>query len=572
MPILFTPIRLRNIEIRNRIVLAPMNTRQADIEGFVTEETINYYKERGLHGVGLVTVEMCCPEIAGRHRAHELGMHDDKFLPGLKRLAQAIKDTGAKASIQLGHGGGHTRKEVTGQRPIAPSAIEHIVREKDIRRIIPLEMNRSRILQTVESFVEGAVRAKEAGFDAIELHGGHGYLIFQFLSPLDNVRTDEYGGSLRNRARFAIEVVEACRKALPDFPITFRMSLEEYVPGGLTAEEGVQVAQWIAEAGADAIHVSAGSYRSGELTIVPPMIKEPGIFVPLAYRVKKKVDIPVIAVGRLNEPALAEGVLSLGYADMIAIGRGLIADPEWPEKVYKGIPEAIRVCIACNTCGTQMHRGKTIGCVVNPWAGKEKEIIISPAKESKNVLVVGGGPSGLEAARILSQRGHKVTVAERKSVLGGSLRLAMKAPIFQDVDLQASMIERFIDYQIHSAKTAGVELLSSTLLNEGLIHLVHPDVVILATGSSYRFPLNLVFPFLLKTGVVQISLFKKILQRIHNSSGLQTLFYKTLRKSNLQILSLLKERRLKFYTVGDCQKPGTTQEALLSAARIAANV
>jgi 2,4-dienoyl-CoA reductase-like NADH-dependent reductase (Old Yellow Enzyme family) len=563
---------LRNIEIRNRIVLSAMNTRQADFEGFVTDETVNYYRERGLHGVGLVTVEMCSPEIAGRHRAHELGMHDDKFLPGLKRLAQAIKDTGAKASIQLGHGGGHTREELTGERPIAPSAIGQIVREKNIRHIIPLEMDKGRILQTIRAFVEGASRAREAGFDVIELHGGHGYLIHQFLSPLDNVRNDEYGGSLRNRARFAIELVEACRKALPDFPMTFRISLEEYVPGGLTAEEGVQVAQWIEEAGADAIHVSTGSYRSGEQTMVPPMIKEAGTFVSLAYKVKKKVHVPVIAVGRLNEPALAEGVLSLGYADMIAIGRGLIADPEWPEKVHKGMPETIRPCLACTACGTQMHRGKTIGCVINPWAGREKEITMAPAKESKSVLVVGGGPSGLEVARILSERGHRVTLTEKMPVFGGSLRLAMKAPVFQNQELRASMIERFINYQVHAAETAGAKLLSSASLDDTLIDRIHPDVVILTTGASYRFPLSLIFPFLLRTGIVQMSWFKKMFIRIHDSPRLQDVFIKTFRKRNLRALSLLKKQGLKVYTAGDCQELGKMQEALLSAARVGADV
>jgi 2,4-dienoyl-CoA reductase-like NADH-dependent reductase (Old Yellow Enzyme family) len=571
MSILFTPIRVQNIEIRNRLVLPAMNTRQADLEGFVTERTINYYTERGSHGVGLVIVEMCSPEVAGRHRAHELGMYDDRFLPGLKRLARAIKDTGAKACIQLGHGGGHTREEITGQRPIAPSAVEHVVREKDVRRIIPLEMDGSRILQTVQSFADGAIRARKAGFDAIELHGGHGYLIFQFLSPLDNVRTDEYGGSLRNRARFAIQVLTACRKAVPDFPIIFRMSLDEYAPGGFTAEEGVQVAQWVAEAGADVIHVSAGSYRSQELMIVPPMIKEPGIFLPLAHRVKKKVNIPVIAVGRLNDPALAEGALSLGYADMIAVGRGLIADPEWLEKVHQGTPEAIRVCLACNTCGSDMQKGKTIGCVVNPWAGREKEIILSPVKESKKVLVGGGGPAGLEAARILSQRGYKVTLAERNPLLGGSLRLAMKAPLFQEVDLRPSVLEKFIEYQIGAARSAGTEILSSTPLDEKLIDRLRPDIVVLATGSSYRFPLNFIFPFLLKSGLVQTSFFKRMLQRIHESPSLHALFFKTLRKSDLRVVSLLKRKRLKFYVVGDCQQPGMTQETLLSAAKIAAD-
>ena len=572
MSVLLTPIRLGKIEIRNRLVFPAMNTRQADIEGFVTDRTIHYYRERGLHGVGLVTVEMCSPEAAGRHRAHELGMHDDKFLPGLKRLAQAIKETGARASIQLGHGGGHTREEVTGQRPIAPSAIEHIVREKNVRRIIPLEMDKRRILQTIDAFTAGVIRARKAGFDTVELHGGHGYLIFQFLSPVDNVRTDEYGGSLENRARFAIELVKECRKAAPDFPLIFRMSAEEYLPRGLTAQEGRQVAKWIAEAGVDAIHVSTGSYRSGELTIVPPMIRDPGPFIPLAYGVKKEVNIPVIAVGRLNDPALAEGVLSLGYADMVAIGRGLIADPKWLEKVKDGKPESIRVCLACNTCGSAMHKGKSIGCVVNPWAGRENQIPFSPAKTLKNILVVGGGPAGLESAAMLAQRGHKVTLAEKDPLLGGALRLAMNSPVFEEVDLRPSMIERFIDYQICSARNAGVEILVSTRLEKKLIDRIRPDVVILATGSPFRLPLNILILFLLKSGVVHTSPLKRILRTINTVPKLHRLFFKTFRKPNVPHLSLLQGKKLDFFVVGDCETPGNTQEALRSAVTVSATV
>ena len=370
---LFTPIILRNTEIPNRLVFPAMTTRLADSEGYVTDEMTAYYEARALGGVGLVTVEMCSPELAGRHRAHELGIYDDKFIPGLKRITQAIKDAGAKASIQIGHAGGHTRQDVSGELPIAPSAVEHIVEEKDVRLVIPIEMDKNRIDQTIRAFSKAAVRAKEAGFDAVELHGAHGYLLFQFLSPLDNVRTDEYGGSLRNRARFSIDVLKACRRSLPDFPIIFRISLEEYAPGGFTAEEGVQVAQWLAEAGADAIHVSAASYRSqpSAAIMIPPMIHEPGLFVPWAQMVRRKVKIPVIAVGQLNEPALAEETLESRYADMIAIGRGLIADPDWPLKVSTGEVKKLRICIACNTCIDTMRQGKPLRCLVNPWAGRE---------------------------------------------------------------------------------------------------------------------------------------------------------------------------------------------------------
>lgn len=574
MSILFTPIRLRNIEIPNRLVLPAMTGRLANPEGFVTEEIIAYYTERARHGVGLIIVEMCSSESVGRHRVHELGIYDERFSPGLKRLAQAIKETGAKAAIQLGHGGGQTREDITGEHPIAPSAVEYLVEEIDTRRVIPHEMDKRRIQQAVQAFAEAAVRAKEAGFDAIELHGAHGYLIFQFLSPLDNVRTDEYGGCLKNRARFALDVLKACRSAIPSLPIIFRLSIQEYARGGLTAEEGVQVAEWIAEAGANAIHVSSGSHHSLPSAPKPvsPMIHEPGIFVPLASMVKKKVNIPVIAVGRLDDPTLAEKVLISGHSDMIAIGRGLIADPEWPLKVRKGTAETIRVCLACNTCINTMHQGKPLRCLVNPCAGREKEITLSPSHESKSILVVGGGLSGLEAARVLSMRGYKVTLVERKSFTGGSLRLAMKAPIFQNVEVRASQIEKFLEYQVRAAEAAGVEILTSASVDKKVLNRVCPDVAILAAGASNRFPLNFLIPLLLKSPVAKTSLFKKILTLIHRSPKLGNLFYRTLRKRNTRILSLFSHEGLKFYVIGDCLEPGTAQEAILSAVQIAVKV
>lgn len=302
------------------------------------------------------------------------------------------------------------------------------------------------------------------------------------------------------------------------------------------------------------------------------MIYEPGIFVPWAQMVKKNVDIPVIAVGRLDEPDLAKKVLDSGYADMVAIGRGLIADPEWPTKVHEGAVETIRVCIACNMCVDNMRKGDSLRCLVNPLAGKESEFIFSTTHESKNVLVVGGGPSGLETARILSMRGHRVTLVEKKSILGGSLRLAMKAPIFQNVELRPQMIEKFIDYQIDAAKAAGVQIHSSISLDEKLIDRVDPDIVILATGAPYRFPLNFLIPLLLKSGLIRTSPFKRILKVIHQSSRLDHFFYKTLRKPNTGGLSLHRKKILEFITVGDCCQPGTTQEALCSAVKIGGKV
>jgi len=270
---LFSPIRIGHVEVRNRTVLPSMTTRLSDRDGYVTEDTLAYYQARAEGGVGLVTVEMASPERAGRHRFHELGIYHDQFVPGLRRLTDVIHEAGATASIQLGHGGSRARSAVSGQTPIAPSAVLTPVFEVEAEQVVPQAMTSERIDQTVAAFVSAAARAQQAGFDVLELHGAHGYLISQFLSPKENVRTDEYGGSLENRARFGLRVLHEIKTALPGLPVIFRIGVEDFFPGGLTAAEGVQVGQWAERDGADAISVTAGHYRSlpAAERMIPPM-------------------------------------------------------------------------------------------------------------------------------------------------------------------------------------------------------------------------------------------------------------------------------------------------------------
>src|SRR3954470_23496563 len=281
MNILLTPAPIGPVEIKNRIVMPPMTTRTADQEGFVTDDTIAYYMARVRGGVGLITVEMASPARAGRHRHRELGIYDDRFLPGLARLVEEIHRGGAKASIQLGHGGGHTRVDICGEQPVAPSAIPHPVYETTLETIVPEAMSKERIALATANYVAAAKRAQQAGFDCVEIHAAHGYLISQFHAAFENRRTDEYGGSLENRARFGLEALRAVKAAVPGMPVVYRLSVEDFFPGGLPFEEGRRIAIWAAEAGADALHVTAGHYRSKPTAhrMIPPMAEPDATFL-----------------------------------------------------------------------------------------------------------------------------------------------------------------------------------------------------------------------------------------------------------------------------------------------------
>ncbi len=260
-------------------------------------------------GVGLITVEMASPEICGRHRRHEIGIYDDRFVPGLTRLVSEIHRGGAKASIQLGHAGGHTRIDISGETPIAPSAIPHPVYETTFETIVPEEMSKARIATTIAAHVAAAERAQKAGFDCVEIHASHGYLISQFHAPFENRRTDEYGGSLENRARFGLEILRAVKAVLPGMGVIYRLSVEDFFPGGLTFEEGRQIAIWAAQGGADAIHVTAGHYRSlpSAQIVLPPMTYPDGTFLHFAAAVKKLIAVPVIAVGAAGRSGAGAG-------------------------------------------------------------------------------------------------------------------------------------------------------------------------------------------------------------------------------------------------------------------------
>ncbi len=304
--------------------------------------------------------------------------------------------------------------------------------------IVPRAMTVMDIRNTVHAFAAAAARAEKAGFDVVEIHAAHGYLISQFLTPFENRRTDQYGGELENRARMGLEVLRACKAAVK-IPVIYRLSVDDYFPEGLQYAEGKQVALWAAKAGADALHIAAGHYRSlpSAARMIPPMAEPDATFLAYAAAVKKEVSIPVIAVGRLNDPDQAAEAVEMGKADFIALGRTSIAEPEWVEKLKRGEPP--RRCLACNSCVNEMRGGSQLRCVVNGRAGRETEFVAGKPPSGERIAVIGAGPAGLTYASLVAD-GNTVTVFEREAVPGGAFRYAGKAPLFQEVDCAGKLV------------------------------------------------------------------------------------------------------------------------------------
>ena len=558
--ILLTPARIGPVEIKNRIVMPPMTTRTSDAEGFVTDDSIAYYMARVRGGTGLITVEMASPEKAGRHRRHEVGIYDDRFIPGLTRLVAEIHGGGAKASIQLGHGGGHTRIDICGETPVAPSAIPHPVYETTFETIIPQEMTKERIAATTAAYVAAAQRAQQAGFDCVEIHAAHGYLISQFHAPFENRRTDEYGGSLENRARFGLEVLRAVKAAVPGLGVIYRLSVEDFFPGGLPYGEGRQIAIWAAAAGADALHVTAGHYRSlpSAQVVLPPMSLPDATFLDFAADVKKHVGVPVIAVGRLGDPAIAEEAIATGKTDFVALGRTLVADPQWVDKVSRGEP--IRRCLACNTCINEMRGGARIGCVVNGAAGRETLFANARPPRGERIAVIGAGPAGLTYAALVAE-GNNVTVFEKKAQTGGSFRYTGKAPLYQEVEANEKSFDRYIADLTAACEQKGVVLRLATDVT-ALPGLLAPfDRIVVATGADYRFGLGPLSEWLLDRDLARAP----GLARLFSVPRLREWFYHHARHGTGDRFRNLATPGQKLVVIGDAAKAGKSKPAITSA-------
>jgi 2,4-dienoyl-CoA reductase-like NADH-dependent reductase (Old Yellow Enzyme family)/thioredoxin reductase len=480
--ILFTPIKIGNLEIKNRIVFPPMVTGKAGPDGKVTEGHIAWYEARAKGGAGLIIVEFTSVMQSGA-AAVTLGIWDDGFIPGYRALTEKVHARGAKIFIQLSHAGRQTQSEFTGGRPpVAPSAISCPMMEP-ITKEIPKELSIKEIEEIIESFGQAARRARNAGFDGVEIHGGHGYLISEFMSSYSNKRHDVFGGDLEGRMQFPLQIIRKVKaKAGGDFPVSFRYSGNEYVPDGRTADESARIAPMLVEAGADCLHITAGVYESFWSQIPPHGIRE-GVNADDAAIVKKAVNVPVITVGRIKSPIVAEEILAHGKADMIAMGRQLICDPEWPLKAAAGKESDIRPCIGCTqSCINRgIVQGQPVSCIYNTAAGMEKQNEILRAKKPKKVLVVGGGPGGLEAARVAALRGHEVTLIEKSSELGGRFNLACIPPFKQEF----SSVVKWLCSQIDKL---GVHVELNRSATPESIEQIKPDAVILATGAVTRIP------------------------------------------------------------------------------------
>ena len=481
---LFEPIKIGKLELKNRIVMPALNSRLGTEFGAVSDRLIDFYVERAKGGVGLIVIENTCIDWpVGKAGTSPIRADDWKFVDGLHDLAEAVHPYGTKIATQPQHPGrqSSTMACAEGQELVAPSAIPCLPTGGEMPRALTTE----EIEGLIGKYVLGAIITRAAGFDAVEIQGAHGYLITQFMSPYSNKRTDEYGGDFEGRMKFALRIVEGVRAAVgPDFPIIFRISADEYIEGGLSLEDNKLIAQRLESAGVDALSVVASIYESPPwyTRIYPTMGMPVGCNVPLAQEIKKVVNIPIIVAGKLGDPVLAEEVLRDGKADLIAMGRPLLADPELPKKAAEGRLDDIRPCLYCNeACAGNLSRMWHISCQVNAALGREREYEIKPAEKIKRVLIIGGGPGGMEAARVAALRGHDVTLYEKDKKLGGQLVPAsvpsFKQPIKDQVEYLKNQIEKL-----------GVKIVLGREATPGLVKELKPDVVILATGASPLIP------------------------------------------------------------------------------------
>jgi 2,4-dienoyl-CoA reductase-like NADH-dependent reductase (Old Yellow Enzyme family)/NADPH-dependent 2,4-dienoyl-CoA reductase/sulfur reductase-like enzyme len=471
------------LRLKNRVIMGPLGTNYGTTDGFSTDRDKAYYAERAKGGAALIITEAMNISAAARNHRNSLCVFHDRFIPGLSAVVRAIQDNGALAVAQLNHRGQLLQRSVLDMEPVGPSPGRNAVTGDTVRG---LEIDE--IVAIQRDFVEAGVRLARAGYDAIEIHAANGYLFQQFFSERFNRRTDRYGGTLDNRMRFLIETVQHFRDRLPDTPLLVRISATEYAPGGYSEDEAVALAQALERAGVAAIDLSGGTNESPALSrycIQPPSFAR-RFLEPYARPIKAAVAVPVIVAGRIITPADAEGVLTAGSADFVALCRALVADPHWCLKAFGELDAPIRPCIACNVCYERLSRERDVACVQNPLVGTEFEALarLEPqtaprTRAPKRVLVVGGGVAGVEAARVAAAGGHVVEIWERAERLGGQMKLALAAP-------DKAEVAGVWDYRMAALVKLRVPMRTGVALDAAAIRAFAPDLVIVATGARPR--------------------------------------------------------------------------------------
>ncbi len=408
---LFKSFKVRNLVIPNRILMAAMGNNLSGADGIVTSRARAYYLERARGGVGMIITEAVAVNLTGRHRAGSLCLFDSSHEDGMRRLVEDIHQAGSKVAVQLNHAGRLVDPKVSGGRVVGPSEIP-----APLGKTLPSPLTVKEIQETISDFARAAQRAVVLGFDAVEIHGAHGYLIHQFFSPRSNQRADPYGGSLKGRMRFPLEIVKSVRESVGNhLPLIFRISAQEYEAGGYSLAQAISLGKALRDAGVDILHVSAGTTerpKSSLYTIQPQALPE-GCLIQFAERFRKEVGPPVIGVGRIASPEFAEQLLLENRVDLVASGRGLLADPHWPNKAAGKTEGPIRQCLACNRCVETITNQNPIICCVNPLTGNENRFPLKKTKRPQKIALVGAGPAGLEAACTAASLGHRVLLYEK---------------------------------------------------------------------------------------------------------------------------------------------------------------
>lgn len=497
---LLQPGRIGPLQLRNRIIMAPMGSNFAEADGTCGERIQAYYEARAAGGAGLLIMGVGAIAFpAGTAEPYQVGLSDDRFLPGLSQLVSRVHRHGAKIAIQLQHAGKTAVRDLAEGRelwvpsfppPFRTDMMDSLTREelgafissgKPKNKPRVRVMGQEDIVQMVQWFGDAADRAQRAGFDGVEIHAAHTYIIAGFLSAYYNQRDDEYGGSLENRARLMLEVIrEVRRRTGSEFSVWLRLDARELrLDGGITLEECQAFAQMAEAAGVDAVSVSAyAATTTGVAFTEAPLVQKPAGFLDWAAQVKNAIKVPVIAVGRLD-PEVADRAVAEGKCDFVAMGRKLLADPELPNKLIKGDPAAIRPCIYCYVCVSQIFVNQRVKCAANPLTGHEYQTVILPAAQPQHIVVVGGGPAGLEAARLASLRGHRVTLLERSNRLGGTLFFAALAYPENGA---------LLDNLVHQVSQLPIEVRLNTSATPALLHELRADQVLVANGASRAAP------------------------------------------------------------------------------------